>query len=116
MAAVNKEIVIEQGSTFRLSLRLKVKSTGQPVDLTGATAKFQVRKRLDSSELDLDLSDTSGITLGGAAGTIDIEVGPDVTADMDPDIGSYGLRIVFAGGVARRLMEGKSTVVQSIVR
>ena len=66
------DITADQGSTFSRRITW-LDSAGAPIDLTGYTAKMQVRETVDSTAVILELSTVnSRISLGGAAGTIDL--------------------------------------------
>ena len=64
------DIVADQGATFQRVLTWK-DSTGANVNLTGYSARMQVRRRPSDGEALVSLTTQNGrITLGGAAGTI----------------------------------------------
>lgn len=66
-----KDFTAEQGAQFKRTLTWSV--GGTPVDLTGYSAKMQVRQAYGAASTLLDLNTTSGgIALGGTAGTITI--------------------------------------------
>jgi hypothetical protein len=75
--------------------------TGDPplVDLTGYTAKLQVRPFVDSTDVLLSLTSGAGITLGGVAGTIDLAVTAIQTAAIGRGVYPYDL-VLIPGGVA----------------
>lgn len=74
------KLTIYQGATFRKRLTWKALS-GTPIDLTGCTARMQVRSEVESDAVLLSLTtENSGITLGGATGTIDLLSADDETA------------------------------------
>lgn len=60
--------VLWRGDTFP-GLELTFKKDGDPVDITGWTFLFQIRRRFDrDSELILEATETDGITITDAAG------------------------------------------------
>lgn len=69
MIAGNLDLEIDEGSTFIQLLTLTDPNTGEPVNLTGYTAKAQIRSTYDSPVLA-----EFGITLGGVLGTIQLEL------------------------------------------
>ena len=69
---------IDQGATWTVTVLYK-DSTGAAINLTGCTAILQVRESVGGTVI-FDLTSSSGITLGGAAGTIDIEISAANTA------------------------------------
>ena len=54
------KFTIYQGATFRRRLRWSVKGTGVPIDLTGCTARMQVRVEKESPTALLTLTTENG--------------------------------------------------------
>lgn len=59
-----------QGATFRRIFTYKINDTA--VNLTGWTARMQVRTKVSATAVTLDV--TPFITLGGSAGTVDVHI------------------------------------------
>jgi hypothetical protein len=115
MAAVY-DITIEQGATFRLSLVWK-DSSNVPVNLTGYTARMQVRRSYTDTVIQLAMTTESGsITLGGSAGTINVVSAATATKDIAARAGVYDLELMSSNGVVTRLVEGKVTVKPEVTR
>src|SRR5210317_1685007 len=93
------KLLCPQGSTFSRTLTYKVDST--PVDLTGYEARLQVREYHYSDDFVISLTDTSGITLGGSAGTIDVLVDATTTTELVPGDYVYDLELIASGTVTR---------------
>jgi len=55
-------------------------SDGEPIDLTGYTARMHVRIQLQGTKTVMEATDTNGLVLGGTAGTIDIQLSPSQTS------------------------------------
>jgi hypothetical protein len=109
-------ITINQGATFELTITWK-DSAGTAIDLTGYTARMQVRETYSSTTPIVSLTNGAGITLGGAAGTIAIVISATTTAALAaPFSGVYDLEIVSAGGVVTRLVQGTATVSAEVTR
>ena len=83
MSAVKRDIIIDQGADFSLSLTWE-SPAGSPVDLTGYTAALVIRSTYGAQPEVLALAQGSGITLGGAAGTIAIAITAATLADASP--------------------------------
>ena len=117
MALGNRyDLEIKQGATLSLTATWK-DSSGTAVNLTGYTARLQVRATYDSSSTILSLTSSAGITLGGAAGTIAITATATVTAALTaPWSGVYDLELVSGGGEVTRLLEGTATVSPEVSR
>lgn len=106
-------LLCPQGSTFARTLTYKVDN--EPVDLTGYSVRLQVREYHYSDDFIVSLTDSSGITLGGSAGTIDILVAASATQEFVSGDYVYDLELV-AGGTVTRLIEGKFTVTPEVTR
>jgi len=105
-------IKTKYGTTFKLNFTLKV-TDSVPWDLTGYKARMQVRATAESSTKLLDLTDTSGITLGGASGTVDVEV---LNLTVAPGRYVYDFEVESAGGEQWSILEGKFVVKANAVR
>lgn len=104
-----------QGSTFAKTITYKIDDL--PVDITGYSARLQVRENYYSASTVVDLdSDGNGITLGGSAGTIDLLINHQVTEDFSPGNWVYDLEIESSGGVVTRLIEGAFIVTPEVTR
>ena len=104
-------IVCDQATTFALDFTIQ---TGNTLwDLTGYTATMTVRPFVGSSTTTLLLTSSSGITLGGAAGTVNITISSTVTADLNPSRYSYDF-VLDSGSVVTRLLEGKFIVTAGV--
>ena len=88
-------------------------AAGVPVDLTGCTARMQVRPEIESSDVLLELTtENGGIVLGGTTGTVDLWVGATETTDFTWESGVWSLVIQYAAGpdYVDRLIEGSISV------
>jgi hypothetical protein len=102
-----------QGTTWNFTLTWSI--DGTPVNLTGYTAKLQLRKQHSSPDAVVTIDDTSGITLGGAAGTIAILVPAPTTAALEARRYKYDLRLD-SGSEVTRLLEGAWDVTPEVTR
>jgi hypothetical protein len=115
MTAGIYHLTIEQGATYNLSLTYK-DSAGTAIDLTGYTARMQLRRRVDDSVVVVDLTtENSGIALGGASGTIDVTISATVTSAMVSTEGVYDLELI-SGSVVDRIIKGTYTVDREVTR
>jgi len=118
MAAGKVNITIEQGATFRKQLIWNA-AGGGPNDLTGYTARMQIREKVSDTSPTVDITTAnSGITLGGTAGTIDLFISDVATDAITFQSGVYDLEMVDTGGSGdvTRLIEGVVTVSKSVTR
>jgi hypothetical protein len=106
-----------QGANFDYTLTWK--SAGVPVNLTGYSARMQVRESYDAGTAVVSLTSGTGITLGGTAGTIGIALTPTQTAVLDgtPNIQAiYDLELVSGAGYVTRLVEGRFYIYPEVTR
>lgn len=109
MPAATYNIVADQGATFSRVITWKT-TANTPVDLTGYTAKMQVRVAYSSPTAVLTLSTANGsIVLGGALGTITI-TGASTSMTMDGNNYVYDLELTSPGSAVTRLVMGNFTV------
>lgn len=115
MAAGNYDFYIEQGATFNQTFIWK-DSTGALVNLTGYTARMQVRQTVANDTVLLSLTTENGrISLGGSAGTIALTLDAATSAGITFARGVYDLELVH-GGVVTRLLEGQVDVSKEVTR
>jgi hypothetical protein len=109
------DIVCDQGATFTRVFTWQ-DSTGVPVNLTGYTARMQVRATIDSASTLLSLTtENSGIALGGAAGTVTITATATQTAAVAAGCYVYDIELVI-GSTVVRLVQGQFTVDGEVTR
>lgn len=86
VAPTEMPLTIYQGATFRQSFIWKSGPTiaeVELVDLTGCVARAAIREKYDDPAALLDMTTENGrIVLGGAAGTIDLELAAEATATL----------------------------------
>lgn len=116
MAAGVYNFTIEQGTTFRRTLTLK-DSAGDPINLTGYTARMQIRAEVESTTVLLSLTTSNGgISLGGAAGTIEWFISDTNTSAITSE-GVYDLEIVnTATNEVTRVLKGKVRLDKEVTR
>lgn len=121
MAKLNKtagklDLTIEQGTTFSVTLTY-TDVDGIPIDLTGYSARMQIRSTVDSTITIHELTTAlTTITLGGAAGTVLLEISDSDTESFTFSVAVYDLELISAGGVVSRLVEGKVTLSKEVTR
>ena len=112
----NFDITINQGATFELTITWK-DSAGTAINLTGYSARMQVRQKITDTAKLLDLSTGNGaITLGGAAGTISVVAPATSTDDITAKQGVYDLELESGSGVVTRLVQGCVTISPEVTR
>ena len=110
---------IYKGATLDITFTYK-DSAGNPVNLTGYTARLQVRASVDAAAFLLELTTAlvagSGIVLGGAAGTIQLVAPAAATAAYTWDEGVYDLELISGTGVVTRLLQGPAKAWHEVTR
>lgn len=112
------KLTIYQGATFRKRLTWKGPAPSYtPIDLTGCTARMQVRSEIESPAVLLSFTtENGGITLGGAFGTIDLELGDIASSAVSWDSGVFDIEIVHPGGDVTRVAQGSIGVSPEVTR
>jgi hypothetical protein len=135
MPAGTHHVFLEQGTTLDATFTWRQAPTpealaadpdavGDPIDLTGYSARMQVRQSLNSPTVIHEFSTANGsIELGGSEGTVRILADADTTAGWSWGSASaskmsavYDLELEDADGKTRRLLEGKFTVKREVTR
>lgn len=112
MAAGTYNILVEQGSTF--SQKVTVKEDGSPRDLTGYSARAQMRPTRTSSTLTATFTCTISTPSNGE---ILMELSPAVTSEIADGRYYYDLEIYTNGdGIVTRLLQGEVTVSPEVTR
>lgn len=107
-----------QGATFEYTFTWETTSgtVTTPVNLTGYSARMQVRRTYESTAVALGLTSGTGITLGGTAGTIILEANPTTTAAIPAGQYVYDLEMVTSGSAVTRLLQGTFIVDPEVTR
>ena len=106
-----------QGASFDYTLTWSI--GGTPVNLTGYSARMQVRDGYDGGSAIVSLVSGTGITLGGTAGTILLEMSAATTAAIDATPTGqyvYDLELVSGSSYVTRLVEGTFIVEPEVTR
>lgn len=117
MTAGNHNFIMEQGATFKRDIFVK-DSAGNPWDLTGYSARMQIRQTVDDPSTLLDISTATGeITITAASGLVTIEV-PATTTETLSWTGDavYDLELEDGSGFVTRLIQGKVTLSLEVTR
>lgn len=117
MAAFKLSIIILQGETFSKVVTWKAGTPAVPVDLTGCTARMQVRAAVDAADVLLELTTENGrILIGGLAGTVTLRLTAAETAAITWPRGVYDLEVVHADASVRRLVAGSIKLSPEVTR
>jgi hypothetical protein len=116
MTAARYDLTIEKGATFSHEFVWKDKN-GQPINLTGATAKMQIRSYADG-ELFFEASTANGkLSIDEAAGKISLFVSAQETESFeDWRFGKYDIEVTNAALNVTRLIQGLVEVSQEVTK
>lgn len=105
------DIDIYQGSNFDETFSYQ-DTESIPIDLTGYTARMSIKNALTNELIDSLTTANSGIILGGAAGTIRINIVD--TASYNFDRATYDLELIDPSSKVSKLMAGKITLIREV--
>lgn len=120
MAAFKENLVIEQGATFDKVWKWTVGSGAHKtaVDLTGCTARMQIREDVGSLNILHEMTtENGGLALGGVAGTVSLYISDVNTAGFQFIKGVYDIEIVQVPlSRVRRLVQGTVKISPNVTR
>jgi Ethanolamine utilization protein EutJ (predicted chaperonin) len=102
-----------QGATYDLNLTWAIGGTA--VNLTSYTAAMQVRENPNATATVLSLTNGSGITLGGTAGTIAVNVPANTMGSATAGNYVYDLELN-SGGQVTRLIQGAFAISAEVTK
>lgn len=89
----------------------------EAIDLTGYTARMQVRTKLETATTLLELTtENSGITLDNIKKTITINITATATAALTWLTGVYSLELISSTGIVTTLINGNVLVKKEVTR
>jgi hypothetical protein len=113
MPAAKYNIEIEQGSDFILGLSIKA-ANGLPYDLTGVTARGQIRKLVTDTEPIA----TFDITFDNnrKSGKITLYLPAATTTTLNFTVAVYDLEFISPTGIVKRIIQGTATLSPEVTR
>ena len=127
MLAGNYNITCQQGSTFTRTLEIEqpdlvadpTGNTFVPFDLSGYTARMQVRRTIDSSNFVLELTTSNGgLTINPVSGDVNkltIFAPANVTASVSTS-GVYDIELISAENTVSRILQGIFNLSPEVTR
>lgn len=113
MTAATYNLVIDQGSDF--AVNLSIKEEGSAKNLTGYSARAQLRSTKTSSTL--AASFTCTVLSPATNGTIKMELSHTVSTGIAAGLYYYDLEIYNTGEtLVQRLLQGEVTINQEVTR
>ena len=107
-------ITVWQGADYDKTFT--VTQGGTALNFTNYSARMQVREAADSTAYMLSLTNGSGITLGGTAGTIAVAITNAQSSAISAGSFAYDLELVAGTGTVTRLLQGSFTVIGNVTR
>ena len=112
--AGQKNFEVDQNATFSFVVEYK-DDNGNAIDLTGASAKMQVRDTKGGAKLAVTLTSPSGgIVIDPVNGKLTIKMTPTQTNKLFYPKSSYDLMVVDSNGNKIKLLEGFMTLNRSV--
>ncbi|MBQ6505685.1 MAG: hypothetical protein IJI57_17395 [Flexilinea sp.] len=102
------DLICQKGATFRKALRLK--QNGAYIDLTGWTAKSQVRTEPDGGQLLCEMD----VTVDEENSRIVMLIDPAVTAAFPAGIYTWDIRVTDDDGISAYYLGGAFKVIPSV--
>jgi len=112
--AVQKNFEVDQNTTFTFTVEYQDNS-GNPIDLTGASAKMQVRDSKGGQKLAFTLTTPlGGISLDGPNGKLTIKMTPTQTNKLFYPKSEYDIMLTDSNLNKTKLVEGFITLSRSV--
>jgi hypothetical protein len=117
-------ITCEQGSTFIRTIEIEYPdpsdpTTYLPFDLTGYSARMQVRRTVDSSATMISLTSAVGggieMQYAGSDNALRVSMTDEQTSTITSD-GVYDLEIESSSGIVSRVIRGSFTLIPEVTR
>jgi hypothetical protein len=116
MTATRLDISIEQGAKFERNILVK-NNNGTVKDLTGYSARMQIRPTFASDTVLLEATTTNGlISINSPGGVVTISLTADVTTTLDWSVAVYDLEIYSSVTEVIRILEGSASLSLEVTR
>ena len=116
MPAAQHNFTIEQGATTVKPFIWK-SSDGSAINLTGYTARMQVRRNYASADVLLEATTENGrLQIEPSAGRITLVLSAEVTAGLTWRNGVYDIEMVSSDGHVTRLLQGEIEISKEVTR
>ncbi len=112
--AAQKNFEVDQNTTFSFVVEY-TDNNDLPINLSGATAKMQVRDTKGGSKLSFTLtSPFEGIVIDGPAGKVTCTMTPAQTSKLFHPKSSYDIMVTDTNNTKIKLLEGFLTLSRSV--
>ena len=113
--AVQKNWEVDQNTTFTFQVQYTEDDGITPINLTGSSAKLQVRDTKGGTKLAFTLtSPASGIVIDAPNGLLTIKMTPTQTNKLFYPKSSYDIMVIDSNGNKIKLLEGFLTLSRSV--
>lgn len=120
MQPASLDLTVYKGSTYSKLIQWKTGDPATPVDLTGCTARMQIRKRVNDTEILETLTTENGkLTIYNAAeGRIRIDIPAATSTAYAFTSGVYDLEIVYPSPstTVYRILQGCFAAIPEVTR
>jgi hypothetical protein len=119
MPAAKLNLVIEQGATFVHQLQLRDgPDIYSPIkDLTGYTARIQLRSDINSPDVILELTTENGrISISPLEGKIQLRLGAAETSALEFAKAVYDMEVSSPLGIVTRVVQGNFSLSRQVTR
>ena len=114
--AVEMDLTVEQGTDYAQSFR-RQDSLGEIVNLTGYTARMQVRRSVSEPTFLLELTtENGGLVIDGLAGQITIVIRDDQTTGASWRRGRFDIELISPAGRVSRFLFGRLELLREVTR
>lgn len=113
MDEVNFNVV--QGDTFTIRVEYQDEANN-PMDITGYSAVMTVRDKPGGKIICAEVDDSSGISIDGPNGGLDITIPPEKTRKFTTPTARYQIQIISDQGVKTTVLSGYFLVSTTVIR
>lgn len=116
MSAEVHNLSVEKGASFEQIIRW-TDDDGVAINLTGATARMQVRAATNVTSVLFEATTANGkLAIAGDLGQITLTIAATESAAFTWSFGKYDLEIVTAGGLVYRLIRGTISISAEVTQ
>lgn len=113
--AAKLKLKIDQGATFIKPFTWK--AAGVPVNMTGYTARMQMREELDADTTIIELTtENGGISIEPLDGMFTLTMSDAQTKAMNFDTAIYDIELIAPDGTVTRILKGSVTLSREVTR
>lgn len=117
---VGKNLTIYKGDSFEFSFRLRARdANGDPagyVDLSGCTAKAQVRASEDATSVMAEFTAEVPVQTGEDLGRVTLSLTPAQTGDPTFQAGKWDVQLTWPDGAIKTYLSGSVAVTKEVTR